>query len=124
MPLAGFTANSVAVTAAQSSGELFYQVQSLAGLVGFTLSQLVWYYPSKILTIRRLLRLADKYGKWITVSSKDITRSIESLDHQGIKAIFIRRLLPGVRTLILIPAGIGNKLLLSFLFYTTLGSAL
>ncbi|RUT08214.1 alkaline phosphatase [Dulcicalothrix desertica PCC 7102] len=49
-----------------------------------------------------LKKLADKYGKWITVSSKDITKSIEWFDR----------------------AGIGNMLLPSFLFYTTLGSAL
>jgi membrane protein DedA with SNARE-associated domain len=47
-----------------------------------------------------LKKLADKYGKWITVSSKDITKSIEWFDRQDSKAVFIGRLLPGVRTLI------------------------
>ncbi|MBW4599545.1 MAG: DedA family protein [Calothrix sp. FI2-JRJ7] len=131
MPLAGFTANPVAVAAAQASGKLPLSVQPLnigavflAGLIGSTLGGLVWYYPGKMLGEKRLKKLADKYGKWITVSSKDITKSIEWFDRQGSKAVFIGRLVPGVRTLISVPAGIGNMPLPSFLFYTTLGSAL
>lgn len=131
MPLAGFTANPVAVAAAQASGKLPQSVQPLniggvflAGLIGSTLGGLVWYYPGKMLGEKRLKKLADKYGKWITVSSKDITKSIEWFDRQGSKAVFIGRLVPGVRTLISVPAGIGKMPLPSFLFYTTLGSAL
>jgi membrane protein DedA with SNARE-associated domain len=131
MPLAGFTANPVAVAAAKASGKLPLDVQPLnifgvflAGLIGSALGGLVWYYPGKLLGEIRLKKLADKYGKWITVSSKDITKSIQWFNRQGTKAVFIGRLVPGVRTLISVPAGIGNMHLLPFLFYTTLGSAL
>lgn len=72
-----------------------------------------------------LKKLAGIYGKWISVSSKDITKSIELFDRQGSKAVFIGRLVPGVRTLISVDVrGIGNMPLPSLLFYTTLGSAL
>jgi membrane protein DedA with SNARE-associated domain len=70
-----------------------------------------------------LINLANKYGKWLTISGQDITRAKHWFDKQGNKAVFIGRLVPGVRTLISVPAGMSNMHLLPFLFYTTLGSA-
>ncbi|MFH7028106.1 MAG: DedA family protein [Heteroscytonema crispum UTEX LB 1556] len=116
MPLAGYTAN-LPGTKLNIWGVFF------AGLVGSVLGALVWYYPGKFLGEERLKAWADKYGKWITVSSKDITKATRWFNRQGSKAVLIGRLVPGVRTLISVPAGIGNMPLLPFLFYTTVGSA-
>ncbi|MBF2063280.1 MAG: DedA family protein [Calothrix sp. C42_A2020_038] len=126
MPLAGFTASPEAAQASGNLSGVQFNVWGvfLAGLVGSVLGGLVWYYLGKMLKEVRLKRLADKYGKWLTVSSQDITKSIEWFERQGSKAIFIGRLVPGVRTLISVPAGISNMHLVPFLFYTTLGSAL
>ncbi|PAX48245.1 DedA family protein [Brunnivagina elsteri] len=131
MPLAGFTANEKAVAAVKALGKLPPDVEPLnifgvflAGLIGSVLGGLVWYYPGKMLGEPRLKQLADKYGKWITVSSHDITKSSQWFNRQGTKAVFIGRLVPGIRTLISVPAGISNMPLIPFLFYTTLGSAL
>ncbi|MBD2447721.1 DedA family protein [Nostoc sp. FACHB-152] len=116
MPLAGFTARA-------TPDRLNVTGVFLAGLVGSVAGALVWYYPGKFLGEKRLKLWADKYGKWITVSSKDITKAKRWFDSQGSKAVFIGRIIPGVRTLISVPAGISNMHLLPFLFYTTLGSA-
>ncbi|GAX40875.1 hypothetical protein NIES4075_18420 [Tolypothrix sp. NIES-4075] len=116
MPLAGYSAN-LPEAKLNVIGVFF------AGLCGSVLGGLVWYYPGKFLGEERLKVLADKYGKWITVSSKDITKAKRWFDKQGSKAVLIGRLVPGVRTLISVPAGISNMPLLPFLFYTTLGSA-
>jgi membrane protein DedA with SNARE-associated domain len=116
MPLAGFTARA-------TPDRLNVAGVFLAGLVGSVAGALVWYYPGKFLGEKRLKAWADRYGKWLTVSSKDITKATRWFDSQGSKAVFIGRLIPGVRTLISVPAGISNMHLLPFLFYTTLGSA-
>ena len=116
MPLAGYSANL-------PGAKLNVIGVFFAGLCGSVLGALVWYYPGKFLGEERLKALADKYGKWITVSSKDITKAKSWFNRQGRKAVLIGRLVPGVRTLISVPAGISNMPLLPFLFYTTLGSA-
>jgi membrane protein DedA with SNARE-associated domain len=117
MPLAGYTANLP-----QSKLNIFGVF--VAGLIGSVLGGIIWYYPGKLLGEERLYALADKYGKWITVSSKDIVKAKQWFNRQGTKAVFIGRLVPGVRTLISVPAGMSNMPLLPFIFYTTLGSAL
>lgn len=116
MPLAGFTARA-------TPDKLHIFGVFGAGLVGSVAGALVWYYPGKFLGEKRLKRWADKYGKWLTISSKDITKAKHWFDSQGSKAVLIGRLVPGIRTLISVPAGISNMPLLPFLFYTTLGSA-
>jgi membrane protein DedA with SNARE-associated domain len=119
MPLAGFTASPFQPGGAKLDivGVFF------AGLLGSVLGALVWYYPGKFLGEKRLKAWADKYGKWLAISSKDIDKATRWFNQQGNKAVFIGRLVPGIRTLISVPAGITNMNLLPFLFYTTLGSA-
>ncbi|AUT02359.1 alkaline phosphatase [Nostoc sp. CENA543] len=116
MPLAGYTANL-------PGSKLNIAGVFVAGLLGSVVGALIWYYPGKLLSEKRLRDLADKYGKWITVSGKDITKAKQWFDNQGNQAVLIGRLVPGVRTLISVPAGMSNMRLLPFLFYTTIGSA-
>ncbi|MBE9199526.1 MULTISPECIES: DedA family protein [unclassified Nodularia (in: cyanobacteria)] len=116
MPLAGFTART-------TPDNLNIFGVFFAGLLGSVVGALVWYYPGKFLSEQRLITLADKYGKWLTISSEDITKAKKWFDKQGNRAVFIGRLVPGIRTLVSVPAGISNMHLLPFLFYTTLGSA-
>ncbi|AFY35706.1 DedA family protein [Calothrix sp. PCC 7507] len=119
MPLAGFTASPNQPGGAKLS--IIYVF--VAGLFGSVLGALVWYYPGKLLGEARLKAWANKYGKWLAISSQDIDKAKRWFDRQGSKAVLIGRLVPGVRTLISVPAGISNMHLLPFLFYTTLGSA-
>ncbi|MBW4634904.1 MAG: DedA family protein [Iphinoe sp. HA4291-MV1] len=116
MPLAGFTARA-------TPEKLNVMGVFFAGLLGSVLGAIVWYYPGKFLGEKRLQAWAVKYGKWLTISSKDITKAKRWFDQQGSKAVFIGRLVPGIRTLISVPAGISNMHLLPFLIYSTLGSA-
>lgn len=119
MPLAGFTASPH-----QPGGAKLNIIGVfLAGVLGSVLGALVWYYPGKFLGERRLKKLADKYGKWLTISSKDIDKAKNWFNNKGSKAVLIGRLVPGIRTLISVPAGLSDMPIVPFLFYTTLGSA-
>jgi membrane protein DedA with SNARE-associated domain len=119
MPLAGFTASPH-----QPGGAKLHIIGVfLAGVLGSVLGALIWYYPGKFLGESRLKKLADKYGKWLTVSSKDIDKAKNWFSTKGSKAVLIGRLVPGIRTLISVPAGLSEMPMIPFLFYTTLGSA-
>jgi membrane protein DedA with SNARE-associated domain len=115
MPLAGFTV---------AQGQMNFVLAVVAGVVGTMLGALPWYYAGKLLGEERLKSLADKYGKWITISSRDIDKADNWFDRHGSKAVFFCRLVPGVRTLISLPAGLSEMHLVPFLIYSTIGSAL
>lgn len=115
MPLAGFTI---------AKGDLEFGPAILAGVIGTVAGGFFWYYAGVFVSEARLESLADRYGKWISVSSKDIQKANHWFNRHGVKAVFLCRLVPGVRTLISLPAGINNMALIPFTFYSTLGTAL
>jgi membrane protein DedA with SNARE-associated domain len=117
MPLAGFTARA-------TPEKLNVFGVFVAGLIGSALGALVWYYPGKIFGEMRLYAWADMYGRWLSISSKDIVKAKQWFSRHGGKAVLLGRLVPGIRTLISVPAGLSNMALLPFMLYTTLGSAL
>jgi membrane protein DedA with SNARE-associated domain len=112
MPLAGFTA---------SRGELSLIGIVIAGTLGSVIGQLPLYYLGRLAGEERLKQWADKYGKWLTVSSDDIDKAKDWFERHGSKAVFFARLVPTVRSLVSIPAGFAGMNLLTFLAYSTLG---
>lgn len=117
MPLAGYTASQP-----NSQIQLFPAI--LAGVIGTMVGALPWYYVGKLVGEENLKRLANKYGKWISISSKDIEKANNWFDRHGEKAVFFCRLVPGVRTLISLPAGLSGMSLVPFIIYSTIGTTL
>ncbi|MGB3402160.1 MAG: DedA family protein [Microcoleaceae cyanobacterium] len=114
MPLAGFSV---------TRGELSFVYVVIAGVIGSVLGALPWYYLGKFWGLQRIENLADRYGKWITLSSKDVRKAKDWFDRRGKQAACFSRVIPGVRTYISVPAGISKMPLLTFLFYSTIGTA-
>lgn len=115
MPLAGFTV---------AKGDMNFLLAVLAGVVGTVIGALPWYYIGKFVNEERLKSLADKYGKWLTISSRDIEKADSWFDKHAGMAVFICRLVPGVRTLISLPAGMSGMPMVPFLIYTTVGTTI
>lgn len=115
MPLAGFAA---------TQGKLDIGYVILAGMIGSVLGTMPWYYAGRYLGIRRLKRLANRYGKWFTLSGRDIDLANRWFYKHGGKTMFFGRLLPAVRSLISVPAGIGRMPLLPFLLFSIAGTGL
>ncbi len=115
MPLAGFMV-------AQDKLSLVGII--IAGTAGATLGALPLYYLGAKLGEEKLKNFAERHGKWLTLSPKDVERANRWFDRHGGKAVFFCRLVPGIRSFISIPAGINKMNLISFLFYTLIGSAI
>ena len=114
MPLAGFAA---------ARGEMNLVGAIAAGTLGSVLGALVWYYIGRALGFERICRLADRRGKWLGISSQEITTVQRWFSRRGgYWAIGLGRLVPGIRTYISVPAGVTKMPLGVFLFYSTLGS--
>ncbi len=115
MPLAGFTA---------SQGKMQLIPAIAVGVIGTVLGAFPWYYLGKIVSEERIKTWADRYGKWLGISGGDIDKANHWFDHHGKKAVLFCRLVPGVRTLISLPAGINAMPMLPFLMYSTIGTVL
>ena len=92
------------------------------GLLGTILGSLPWYYLGRLVNEKRLSNFLDKKGKYLGISSKDLSKSKRWFDKYGVSLVFWGRLVPGIRTLISVPAGIELMPLRKFLIWTTLGS--
>ena len=92
------------------------------GLFGTILGSLPWYYLGRLVNQKRLSNFLDKKGKYLGISSNDLTKSKKWFDKYGVSLVFWGRLVPGIRTLISVPAGIELMPLGKFLIWTTFGS--
>ncbi len=92
------------------------------GLLGTIAGSIPWYYLGKLANEKRISNFLDKKGKYIGISSNDLAKSKLWFDKYGVSLVFWGRLVPGIRTLISVPAGMELMPLKKFLIWTTLGS--
>ena len=92
------------------------------GLFGTILGSIPWYYLGKLVNEKRLSNFLDKRGKYIGITSNDLAKSKRWFDKYGVSLVFWGRLVPGIRTLISVPAGMELMPLRKFLIWTTFGS--
>jgi len=104
--------------AAKGQMNLFLVI--LAGIAGSILGAIFNYWVS--LTFGR--PFFERYGKYFLVSDKALERADVYFARHGHISTFIGRLLPGIRQLISLPAGLTRMNIPLFLFYTTLGSGI
>jgi membrane protein DedA with SNARE-associated domain len=107
-----------------SQGQLTLLGVILAGTAGSLLGAVVLYYVGRQFSQERLEEWADRYGGWLLLTADDVQQAFDWFDRHGRKAVFFARLVPGVRSLISIPAGTCGMNLPPFLLYTAVGTAL
>lgn len=94
---------------------LFSTLGSIAGAA-------ILYGVGRLLSVDRLERLVDRYGKVLRVKSSDLERARKFFLRYGNKAVFLCRMVPLVRSLISIPAGMSKMRFGFFLMFTTAGT--
>ena len=102
--------------------KLNFYILVFSGLLGTLLGSLPWYYLGKLVNEKRLSDFLNKKGKFLGISSNDLIKSKRWFERYGNHLVFWGRLVPGIRTLISVPAGIELMPLRQFLIWTTLGS--
>jgi membrane protein DedA with SNARE-associated domain len=95
----------------------------LWGMVGSLAGALFFYALGKLLGESRVRWLIDKTGKYLAISNDDFDRSLTWFDRYGDWVIFFGRMVPIVRSLISIPAGLASMNMVKFVFYTILGTS-
>jgi membrane protein DedA with SNARE-associated domain len=115
MPLAGYNA-------ARGSANIALVI--LAGALGSLAGATFWYVVGRLIDHDRVKRFADRYGRWITMTRKDVERADDWFDTYGHWAVLFGRLLPTIRTLISMPAGLSEMPLPRFLIFSSVGTAI
>jgi len=99
-------------------GEFNFWYTVLAGTIGNVVGSIIAYLIG--LYIGR--EFIVKYGKYLLLKEKYVNLTERWFHDYGNKAIFFSRLLPVVRTVISLPAGIGKMDFKKFIIYTFVGS--
>jgi len=115
LPLAGFLAGE---------GRFWLPAVILAATMGAVAGALILYYAAYWFGEARLRWLIRKYGKWFAVSERDLDSANAWFDHHGYKAVVLCRMVPIVRSLVSLPAGLRRVNLVPFIAYTAIGSGL
>ena len=113
MPLGGFLVQQ---------GELQFVPVVVAGLLGTVLGALPWYGIGRVINEERIEQWLERHGRWIGISPAELSRSRRWFNRFGTALVFWGRLVPGIRTLISVPAGIEMMPMAPFLIWTTAGS--
>jgi membrane protein DedA with SNARE-associated domain len=109
--------------AAARAGEASLTGMILAGTLGSVLGTLPWYGAGRWIGTERLQSWVERHGHWLGTDADEIARMDAWFDRYGYWAVFLGRLVPGVRTLISVPAGISEMPMGRYLLATTIGTA-
>ena len=115
MPFAG-------VAAAQGKLSLGYVIA--AGTAGAMLGNLFWYLAARALGIIRLRPFIDRWGRWLALSWPEVARAERWFGTNGTAFVLLGRLVPTVRSLVSIPAGLLKMRFSHFFIASTIGTAL
>lgn len=82
----------------------------------------VLYGVGRLVDVGRLEKVIDKYGNWLRLKRADLYKADAWFDRYGVWTVFFGRLVPLIRSLISLPAGMSNMKFNLFILFTTLGT--
>jgi membrane protein DedA with SNARE-associated domain len=115
MPLAGFLT---------ADGTMNFWGVVLSGTLGSVIGAVVLYWAGLYANETIVRRLVRRYGRYFLIDENDVNKTLATFTRFGGAAVFIGRLIPLVRSLISIPAGMERMNPITFVLLTTLGTAL
>jgi membrane protein DedA with SNARE-associated domain len=94
----------------------------VASTAGSVLGAVILYWVGRLVNVSRLENFVGRWGHILRVSKKDIRSAEGWFLRYGNWTVFFCRLIPVVRSLISIPAGMAKMNFSTFLIFSTLGT--
>ncbi|NMO97358.1 DedA family protein [Paenibacillus lemnae] len=94
----------------------------IAATLGSVAGAVILYGIGLLLDVENLEKLVDRWGHIFRVKKEDIHRADRWFDKYGYWTVFFCRMIPLIRSLISIPAGMSNMKFSMFLLFTTAGT--
>ena len=105
-------------------GRLSYPLAVIAATAGSVVGALILYAVGAALGERRLRALIRRFGRWALLEEKDLDGANSWFDRHGTAAVLICRLVPLVRSVVSLPAGVRRMPIGRFVGLTAIGSSL
>ena len=112
---------SVAGVAA-SQGKLGLGATIASGTAGAMLGNILWYLAARALGILRLQPIIHRWGRWLGMSWGEVQRGERWFARHGIAFVLLGRLIPTVRSLVSIPAGLLKMRFRTFFVASLIGT--
>ena len=120
-----FPSEVVVPPAAAANQELNVYLVVLFATIGANIGALINYYIAKIVGRPLVYKFANsRFGHMCLIDEAKVEKAEKYFDDHGAISTFIGRLIPAIRQLISIPAGLAKMKLSTFLLFTTLGAGL
>ncbi|WP_434279629.1 DedA family protein [Acinetobacter sp. CE-15] len=113
MPSAGFAA---------SKGQLLLSGVIIAGSIGSLLAAALLYWVGRKIPNQSIFNWVDRYGKYLFIKSEDVKKALDWFEKYGHRVVFFGRMVPAVRSLISIPAGMSHMPFWKFMLYSGVGT--
>lgn len=113
MPVAGVSAATGSLTLGGVIG---------SGTAGAMVGNFIWYLLARAIGINRFQPFITKFGRWLTIDWPDVERAHTVFGRFGAIIVCAGRIIPTIRSVISIPAGLLRMHLIAFLFWSTLGT--
>lgn len=113
MPSAGFAA---------SKGQLLLSGVIIAGSFGSLLAAVLLYWVGRKIPNQSIFNWVDRYGKYLFIKSEDVKKALDWFEKYGHRVVFFGRMVPAVRSLISIPAGMSHMPFWKFMLYSSVGT--
>ncbi len=94
-----------------------------SGTAGAMLGNYFWYLAARVVGIERFKPFIQRWGRFLTLDWHEIEKAEKLFGTQGWAIVFFGRMLPTLRSLISIPAGLLHMRLTTFVFWSTIGTA-
>jgi membrane protein DedA with SNARE-associated domain len=107
-----------------SRGEMNFIAVVLASSVGTLIGTTFLYYLGMWLGEERLRLVLRHYGRYLFFPESNYDKALHAFHKHDKAVVFWSRLVPGLRSVISLPAGVAKMPLARFLFYTTLGTVI
>ncbi len=115
MPMAGYAA---------ARGDLSLAGVILAGSFGSLAGAWFWYGVGRAIGLARARELAARHGRWLTLHPRDIDRGNAWFARFGGRVVLFGRMVPAIRSVVSVPAGIAHMPLARFLLLSAIGTVI
>lgn len=109
---------------ALARGDMALLPLMVAGTLGSTAGNYVWFLVGRQLGYQRMEPLVRRHGRWLTVEWRDVERAADFLQRHGHWVVFGLRFSPLLRTIVSLPAGLARMGHVRFLLYTAAGASI
>lgn len=113
LPFAGFLV---------AEGEMSFVGVITSASAGSTIGATAWYALGRAWGAAGVRQFMARHGGWLLLHVDDVTRAEAWFKRHQRRATFLGRLMPGVRSLISLPAGVAGMPAPLFLAFTTAGT--